>query len=61
MRFIELAGEINTSIPHHVMEAVSSALDKRGKPVNGSRVLVAGRLSQEGYRRSSRIPGLDHH
>jgi UDP-N-acetyl-D-glucosamine dehydrogenase len=42
MRFIELAGEINTSMPHHVMEAVSSALNKRGKPVNGSRVLVLG-------------------
>ncbi|HKD80948.1 MAG TPA: nucleotide sugar dehydrogenase [Candidatus Angelobacter sp.] len=42
MRFIELAGEINTAMPRHVVEAVSSALNSRNKPVNGSRVLVLG-------------------
>lgn len=42
MRFIELAGEINTSMPRHVVEAVGSALNNRNKPINGSRVLVLG-------------------
>jgi UDP-N-acetyl-D-glucosamine dehydrogenase len=42
MRFIELAGEINTAMPHHVVEAVGAALNSRNKPVNGSRVLVLG-------------------
>src|SRR6476661_10651687 len=41
-RFIELAGEINTAMPHHVVEAVGAALNSRNKPVNGSRVLVLG-------------------
>lgn len=41
-RFIELAGEINTAMPHYVVERLASALNERGKPVKGSRVLVLG-------------------
>jgi UDP-N-acetyl-D-glucosamine dehydrogenase len=41
-RFIELAGEINTAMPYHVVEAVAGALDKRGKTLNDSRILVLG-------------------
>jgi UDP-N-acetyl-D-glucosamine dehydrogenase len=41
-RFIELAGEINTSMPFHVVERLSQALNSMRKPVNGSRVLVLG-------------------
>lgn len=41
-RFIELAGEINTSMPVHVVERVGEALNSLRKPVNGSRVLVLG-------------------
>jgi UDP-N-acetyl-D-glucosamine dehydrogenase len=42
MRFIALAGEINTSMPYHVVSAVAAALNSRSKPVNGSSVLVLG-------------------
>ena len=41
-RFIELAGEVNTSMPVHVVERVGDALNSARKPVNGSRVLVLG-------------------
>jgi UDP-N-acetyl-D-glucosamine dehydrogenase len=41
-RFIELAGEINTAMPHHVNERVAAALNEDGKPVKGSRVCVLG-------------------
>jgi UDP-N-acetyl-D-glucosamine dehydrogenase len=41
-RFIELAGEINTSMPSYVVERVGEALNSLRKPVNGSRVLVLG-------------------
>ena len=41
-RFIELAGEINTSMPVHVVERVGEALNWARKPLNGSRVLVIG-------------------
>ena len=41
-RFIELAGEINTAMPMHVVERVVEALNASGKALNGSRVLVIG-------------------
>ncbi len=41
-RFIELAGEINHQMPRYVVDRVTLALNDRGKPVKGSRVLVLG-------------------
>lgn len=41
-RFIELAGEVNTSMPHWVISKLSDALNDRKKPVKGSKVLVLG-------------------
>src|SRR5579864_1432954 len=41
-RFIELAGEINTNMPYHVLSSVGSALNRHKKSVNGARVLVLG-------------------
>lgn len=41
-RFIELAGEINTHMPHYVVARVSEFLNESRKPVNGSRILVLG-------------------
>lgn len=41
-RFIELAGEINTSMPKHVVQRVIEALNEHRKPLNGSKVLVLG-------------------
>jgi len=41
-RFIELAGEINSDMPHWVVGKVADALNARGKAVMGSRALVLG-------------------
>jgi UDP-N-acetyl-D-glucosamine dehydrogenase len=41
-RFIELAGEINTGMPHHVVERLASALNDDGKCLRGARVLILG-------------------
>ncbi len=41
-RFIELAGEINTAMPRHVVNRVAEALNDRGKAVKGSRALIVG-------------------
>jgi UDP-N-acetyl-D-glucosamine dehydrogenase len=41
-RFIELAGEINTSMPDYVVSRVAEALNDHGKPVRGSRMLLLG-------------------
>jgi len=41
-RFIELSGEINTSMPNYVINRTAEALNSHKKAVNGSRVLVVG-------------------
>jgi UDP-N-acetyl-D-glucosamine dehydrogenase len=41
-RFIELAGEVNSSMPEHIINRVAEALNSHGKPVKSSRVLVLG-------------------
>ena len=41
-RFIELAGEVNRAMPLFVVDRVAEALNERGKPVKGSRILVLG-------------------
>jgi UDP-N-acetyl-D-glucosamine dehydrogenase len=41
-RFIELAGEINQSMPRYVFEKLAKALNEQGKPLKDSRVLVLG-------------------
>jgi len=41
-KFIELAGEINTSMPEYVVERIGDALNSAKKSVNGSRILLLG-------------------
>ena len=41
-RFIELAGEINTNMPHYVVERTMEAFNNRKKSLNGSKVLILG-------------------
>ncbi len=41
-RFIELAGEVNTSMPDYVVHRVADALNDRQKAVKGSSILVLG-------------------
>ena len=41
-RFIELAGEINDSMPDHVVKLTQDGLNDIGKSLNGAKVLVLG-------------------
>lgn len=41
-RFIQLAGEINSSIPYYVVERVGGALNDRSKSIKGSKILMLG-------------------
>jgi UDP-N-acetyl-D-glucosamine dehydrogenase len=41
-RFIELAGHVNGHMPDYVVDLVGEALNRQGKSVRGSRVLVLG-------------------
>jgi UDP-N-acetyl-D-glucosamine dehydrogenase len=41
-RFIELAGDVNTAMPYHVVGSVVAGLNKQKKAINGAKVLVLG-------------------
>lgn len=41
-RFIELAGEINTAMPRHVVSTIADALNAERKSLKGSRILIVG-------------------
>jgi UDP-N-acetyl-D-glucosamine dehydrogenase len=61
-RFIELAGEINTAMPLHVVNRTAEALNEFRKPMKGSRVLVVGlayKPNVDDYRESPSYVLLD--
>jgi UDP-N-acetyl-D-glucosamine dehydrogenase len=61
-RFIELAGEINTAMPLHVVNRTAEALNELSKPMKGSRVLVVGlayKPNVDDYRESPSYVLLD--
>lgn len=41
-KFIELAGEVNVSMPEYVVQRLADALNGHAKPLRGSRILVLG-------------------
>ena len=41
-RFVELANDINNHMPDYVVRRLMMALNKRGRPVSGSRILLLG-------------------
>ena len=41
-RFIELAGEINSSMPDYVVTQTSNSLNNHGKPLKNSNILILG-------------------
>lgn len=58
-RFIELASEINTSMPYYVVDKISDALNAVGKAVNGSDVLVLGVAYKRDVDDVRESPALD--
>jgi UDP-N-acetyl-D-glucosamine dehydrogenase len=58
-RFIELAGEINTNMPHFVVEKLTDALNDRGKPVRGSRVTLLGMAYKKDVDDCRESPGFE--
>ena len=58
-RFIKLAGEINTSMPRHVVDLITSVLNKNQKPINGSKVLIIGVSYKKDINDYRESPALD--
>ncbi len=57
-RFIELAGEINTSMPEYVVSELMNVLNDHGKALKGSRVLVLGVAYKPNIGDPRESPGL---
>ncbi len=58
-RFIELAGQVNGSMPHHVVDKIVDALNSRQKAVNGSSVLILGVAYKRDIDDVRESPALD--
>jgi UDP-N-acetyl-D-glucosamine dehydrogenase len=58
-RFIDLASEINTSMPRYVVGKVQDALNGQCKPLNGSKVLVIGAAYKPDVDDLRESPALD--
>src|SRR5262249_22447821 len=58
-KFIELASEINSSMPHHVLGRIVDALNSCRKSVKGSRVLILGVAYNKDISDVRESPALD--
>lgn len=58
-RFIELAGDINVSMPRHVVGLVADALNSRGRAIKGARIGVVGVSFKPDVRDSRNSPAAD--
>jgi UDP-N-acetyl-D-glucosamine dehydrogenase len=58
-RFIELAGEINTSMPAYVVGKVADALNDQAKPLKGSRIAILGMAYKRDVDDPRESPGFE--
>ena len=58
-RFIELAGHVNSSMPHYVADKIGEALNTKRKAVNGSSILILGIAYKRDIDDIRESPALD--
>lgn len=58
-RFIELAGEINTAMPDHVINLISKGLNRFQKSIKGSKILILGIAYKKDIDDVRESPALD--
>ena len=58
-RFINLAGEINTSMPRHIVDLIVSSLNEQKKSINGSKILIVGVAYKKDINDCRESPALD--
>ena len=58
-RFIELAGEVNVSMPSYVVGRLQDALNERSRPLKGSRLLLLGIAYKKDIDDTRESPALE--
>ena len=58
-RFIELAGQVNGAMPHHVVDKVADALNSHSKSIRGSSILALGVAYKRDINDFRESPALD--
>jgi len=58
-RFIELAGHVNSQMPHHVMDRVMLALNEQGRALKGSHIHLVGVAYKRDIDDVRESPALD--
>ena len=58
-RFIELASEINTAMPRHVVQRIQDAMNDRGLAVQGAKFLVLGAAFKPNVSDTRESPAID--
>ena len=58
-RFIELASEVNSSMPEHVVSKIADALNENKKSISGSKILILGVAYKKGVGDVRESPALD--
>jgi UDP-N-acetyl-D-glucosamine dehydrogenase len=58
-RFIELAGEVNASMPRYVIERLGDALNEQCKSIRGSQVLILGMAYKKDVDDARESPGFE--
>jgi len=58
-RFIQLAGEINTSMPNHVINLIIKGLNRKQKSIKGSKILIVGVSYKKNVNDVRESPALD--
>lgn len=58
-RFIDLASEINSNMPEHLVRKISESLNKFGKSIKGSKILVVGVAYKKDVNDTRESPALD--
>ncbi len=57
-RFIELADEVNTKMPAHIVDLVTNALNDRAKSVRDARILVVGVAYKDNVEDTRQSPAI---
>lgn len=58
-RFIDLAAQVNSHMPHHVVNIIAQALNQKGKALNDAKILILGMAYKSDVHDVRESPAID--